>query len=408
MNQVRCLCVCTGCLVSGGDDNFIRVWEVGSTVKTMCFQRNASILALTSVPRSQDALDAPTDKAIPEVLWSGDGEGMLSIYDLLEAKQVASVAGHSGPVCSILFEHGYVFSSSVDKTVKVWSPISQTCLQTLDSHTSWVAGLVRVAISTQIRLWSFGGDKKICSWSMECSCPGVEESERLSEKLQQQASLMVQLREEHKATKRSLKAKQEEVGRLYADFETRHAQWSKTSQHQCDEIERLSSALAANSETLANVMQDLQESKADLSSLENERETFQRKLEQDGLAWGLASKLADANNDIRGMSNEIRQLKTELQGLQGKCTTSQQDLFQCRQDSESLKEQLADAKHASASAEQRCKALEEQLAAQSLKILQLSERNGASEKRIKEPGFDTVRDPCEFLLQENRTPDTPA
>jgi len=362
VNQVRSLCVCAGYLVSGGDDHVIHVWEVGTTIRTMCFQRSQSILALASVPGVRNLGVKVTEKTVPDILWAGDSAGELSMYDLQQSKCVVSVQGHEGAVCNLLQQHGFLFSSSVDRTIKVWDPSSRTCMQTLNAHTSYVAGLLPITICTQIRLWSFGGDKKVRSWSMECGCPAVDEFGRLWDESQHQARQVTQLMADCEAAKSALGLKEQELLRLSTDF-----------QSQSDEMENLSAAMAARGEVLAEVLQDLEAARAEKVKLEQEKDDLARKMEQDKMLWQqekqelcvelekercahkqLASELADANKEIDRKSSEMT-------ALCGKYDVLEQQLTQQLLASQSLEKELTQALESCVRVEQRNRTLEDQL-----------------------------------------------
>jgi WD40 repeat protein len=74
-----------------------------------------------------------------------------------------TLRGHQGTVCSIALGRGSLYSSSSDKTIKIWDLGKNLCIQTLEEHKNWV---LSVALSDG-ELFSGSADGTIKIWDLE-------------------------------------------------------------------------------------------------------------------------------------------------------------------------------------------------------------------------------------------------
>mmetsp|Transcript_5134 Transcript_5134/g.12307 ORF Transcript_5134/g.12307 Transcript_5134/m.12307 type:complete len:809 (+) Transcript_5134:58-2484(+) len=350
-NQVRCLAACAGYLVSGGDDHIIYVWELGRVVRVSCLPCEESILALASV-RSSDGST--------EELWAGDGSGAINIYDLRHTKASAVLRAHKSTICSLLYEHGVVFSTSADRSIKLWDVSTQVCLQTLSTHRSYVTALVPVSVRMQLGLWSFGGDKKIKAWQMEAAASPAEAEDvvRLRDENKQQARQIAQAEAERDSSRLSEEQLRAEVEALQKELAAERAKCQKAEQSYGNidkQAEGLARALALREEEVEQVKAQLEASEARKQELEHLQQELRSQLqieavERQRLAAELKAKEADFDEDAQSNRERILQLS-------GLLDTSSKSLQQ-------LQEELDQARAAAATAEIHCKTLQEQLQAQ--------------------------------------------
>eukprot|EP00930_Biecheleria_cincta_P042387 TRINITY_DN29162_c0_g1_i1.p1 TRINITY_DN29162_c0_g1~~TRINITY_DN29162_c0_g1_i1.p1 ORF type:complete len:912 (+),score=159.98 TRINITY_DN29162_c0_g1_i1:64-2799(+) len=254
VNQVRCLCACAGRLVSGGDDHCIYVWDLGRSVKSFFFTRKESILAVVSARSSPLGGQGDKEEA-SETLWAGDAAGELSMFDIHKSTCVGKRRNHAGAIYDLVQDHGFIFSASADKTVKIWDPAARTCLQTIKAHASYVGTVLPVAVCEQIRFWSCGGDKTVRSWSMDLPREGTAfETQALQDKVHHQGQ---QLAEMVKQAEAAESQREKELLCLSASHEEERRQWSASAERQRTEMERLVAALASCEDKLQQARQEL-------------------------------------------------------------------------------------------------------------------------------------------------------
>ena len=144
---------------SGGSDGIIRQWKYDPTTKGFSFVRNLS-----------GHLGAVTGLALMKgILWSGGMDGTLRLWNAdsgdaahlipAQKKETANngssppALGHSGPITGLLpFEvpndgGTFVFSSSLDETVKVWNATNGECVAS-EKHGQ---GVTSIALTSDLK-----------------------------------------------------------------------------------------------------------------------------------------------------------------------------------------------------------------------------------------------------------------
>jgi len=97
---------------------------------------------------------APVKRRKRDGCWAAYEAGLIKPREL---------EGHNQGVCALAVGlGGKVYSGSQDKTIRVWSGVDGTHLQTLVGHTSWVNAL---AVGLDGKLYSGSEDKTIRVWS---------------------------------------------------------------------------------------------------------------------------------------------------------------------------------------------------------------------------------------------------
>jgi len=350
-NQVRCLTACSGYLVSGGDDHIIYVWEVGRVVRVSCLPCEESILALTSIRCAE---------ASTEELWAGDGVGTIHVYDLRHTKASAVLRAHKSAICNLLHEHGLVFSSSADRSIKIWDASQHHCLQTLSAHRSYVSALVPVAVHMQLQLWSFGGDKKVKAWQMEYTASPAEADEmiRLRDETKRQARQLAQAEAERDACRSTEEQLRAQVQALQQELTSESAKRAD-AERRCLDVDKqtqgILQALEAREEDLRQTQTLLEASEVRKQDLENSQQEFRSQLQLEAMErQRLAAELKAKEAEFEGEQQANREKVQQLTQMLDTSTKSMQRLQQ----------ELNQAKEAASTAEVHIRGLQEQLQAQ--------------------------------------------
>ncbi|MEH1826929.1 MAG: NB-ARC domain-containing protein [Nostoc sp.] len=101
-----------------------------------------------------------------KLLATGDTNGEIRLYDVVDGQQLLTCEGHTGWVWSVAFSHdGQILASgSNDQTVKLWDTSTGQCLKTLQGHN---AGVRSVAFSADSRILVSGSeDQTVKLWDL--------------------------------------------------------------------------------------------------------------------------------------------------------------------------------------------------------------------------------------------------
>ena len=114
-------------IASGSEDNTIRLWRVQSG---RCFRIIANEQRIWSVAFSPDS----------QLLVSASDAHEVCLWDLKNGKQHSSLDGHTGRVWSVAFspDGRYIASASDDQTVRIWDVQTSRCLRILAGHSALV------------------------------------------------------------------------------------------------------------------------------------------------------------------------------------------------------------------------------------------------------------------------------
>ena len=110
-----------------------------------------------------------------EHLFSSSGDKTVKMWKVQTGECIRTFKGHTGGVRSICLSNGdgqkWLFSASDDKTVKIWNVITGACVATLHGHTHWILGLS--IANDDSRLFTASGDKTVKMWCINYQCsPG--------------------------------------------------------------------------------------------------------------------------------------------------------------------------------------------------------------------------------------------
>lgn len=117
-------------LVTGGMNNVLRIWDVanGFTLKR----------TIDSIP--QEDLNFVEWHSQAPVLMTGGKDYMIWLVNAVNGKIMANMIGHEDEVVNATFtieDRGkHIVSCSIDKSIRVWSPLTSECVITLKSFGS--------------------------------------------------------------------------------------------------------------------------------------------------------------------------------------------------------------------------------------------------------------------------------
>ncbi|XP_058831313.1 F-box/WD repeat-containing protein 7 isoform X2 [Topomyia yanbarensis] len=183
---ITCLQFCGNRIVSGSDDNTLKVWSaitgkclrtlVGHTGGVWSSQMAGNIIISGSTDRTLKVWNAETGQLLHTLyghtstvrcmhlhgnkVVSGSRDATLRVWDVTEGTCLHVLVGHLAAVRCVQYDGRLVVSGAYDYMVKVWNPERQECLHTLQGHTNRVYSLqfdgihvVSGSLDTSIRVW---------------------------------------------------------------------------------------------------------------------------------------------------------------------------------------------------------------------------------------------------------------
>ena len=98
-------------LISGSDDKYIKIWNLENGICIKTINNGSPVYSIKLISNNQIAIGG----------YSGDRRLELKIIDFDEEKILKKLVGHESHVFHLeLFQNRYLFSTSSDKTVKLW------------------------------------------------------------------------------------------------------------------------------------------------------------------------------------------------------------------------------------------------------------------------------------------------
>ncbi|XP_027837604.2 F-box/WD repeat-containing protein 7 [Aphis gossypii] len=183
---ITCLQFCGNQVVSGSDDNTLKVWSVitGKCLRTLVghtggvwsSQMAGNVIISGSTDRTLKVWNAETGQCTHTLyghtstvrcmhlhenkVVSGSRDASLRLWDIKTGQCLSIFLGHQAAVRCVQYDGRLIVSGAYDYLVKVWDAESEICLHTLSGHTNRVYSLqfdsihvVSGSLDTSIRVW---------------------------------------------------------------------------------------------------------------------------------------------------------------------------------------------------------------------------------------------------------------
>lgn len=127
-DDVNCVEVWRGLVVSGSDDRTVRVWKADGSGQEAC-------IATLEGHTARIWYTLTTD----DYIYSASADNTVCVWDAHAATVgvaalVTRLEGHSDTVFALAVAAGFIYSGSADKCIKQWSSSSHTLCQSWQAH----------------------------------------------------------------------------------------------------------------------------------------------------------------------------------------------------------------------------------------------------------------------------------
>uniref|UniRef100_A0A914VXT5 F-box domain-containing protein n=1 Tax=Plectus sambesii TaxID=2011161 RepID=A0A914VXT5_9BILA len=198
---ITCLQICGDIIVSGSDDNTLRVWSaargecvhilVGHTggVWSSQMSLDGAMVLSGSTDRTVRVWSTASGKCLHNLqghtstvrclslrdntVVSGSRDTTLRVWDVTTGECRRVLMGHVAAIRCVQFDGERVVSGAYDYTIKVWMASTGSCVHTLAGHTNRVYSLlfesarnlvVSGSLDTSIRVWDI--EKGVCQQTL--------------------------------------------------------------------------------------------------------------------------------------------------------------------------------------------------------------------------------------------------
>ncbi len=131
-------------LASGSDDNTIRLWRVDTGETERILTGHAGEFeGVDNGPSSVEGVKSVTFSPDGKTLVSGGGDNVIHLWDIGTGKRKMTLIGHTHWVFSLAFspDGKTLASGSVDSDIRLWDPHTGQHKKTLTGHTGWVRSI---------------------------------------------------------------------------------------------------------------------------------------------------------------------------------------------------------------------------------------------------------------------------
>ncbi|KAG5469396.1 hypothetical protein LSCM1_02613 [Leishmania martiniquensis] len=166
-NYVRCLYAEGNALVSGSDDNTVRLWDTASGVPLQHYghlhRESGGVSALCRVGTA---------------MWSGDQSGTIAVWRLKDGEALLVCRQMQGRVTSLRKVGARVYAGSAKGRICVFNAADCTVVNRLDEHLgSFITAIACAVEVNRYFVWSGGADNTIQCWHHDEHQPMTAERE---------------------------------------------------------------------------------------------------------------------------------------------------------------------------------------------------------------------------------------
>ena len=130
-------------LVSGSDDNTIRLWDVDTGETQRILTGHAGEFEVDNGPFSDEGVKSVAFSPDGKTLASGGGDNVIHLWDIGTGKRTMTLFGHTGGLFSLAFspDGKTLASGSHDSDIRLWDPHTGQQKKTLTGHSAWVRSI---------------------------------------------------------------------------------------------------------------------------------------------------------------------------------------------------------------------------------------------------------------------------
>ncbi|KAG5469742.1 hypothetical protein CUR178_01881 [Leishmania enriettii] len=166
-NYVRCLYAEGNALVSGSDDNSVRIWDTAS---------GASLQQYGHLHRESGGVSALC--RVGTSMWSGDQSGAIAVWRLKDGVVLLVCRQMQGRVTSLCNVGARVYAGSADGRICVFNAADCTVVSRLgEHHGSYITGIACAVEVNRYFVWSGSADNTIQCWHHDEHQPMTAERE---------------------------------------------------------------------------------------------------------------------------------------------------------------------------------------------------------------------------------------